>query len=1291
MVELVREPEGVQKSRRKQMVETFQSQSSTSLMPEDSSTRIDRLSLVNNRRRSRRVVEILSVVFVRSQETTAIIIPGTGLAHYHVKLRSSGKRRSGVFSVKLLAQNRANWLYTARSVKQNGLKSEVKLEYKSPVSTNKLQNKTYRSVGGASVNDGVSKRGLAKSTVSSRYKQITTGSKTGSFQASSNREARIVGISIRPVSTKVESWDDEDVQDLQKNDQTKTHRYVRKQTMYLVVCEFGGTNLPNLQTMFFMKLKVQRFKRWPSANFHSTLSFRYTNLEAQFTQFGTTGTSKGTEIIVLNVSSSTFKNLGTHSANQVSVTQKRREPVRGSIVGQPAGPVTSSSNTELRNRHFISSSYRSVVRRQQQRQRLVRPFRPHFGNRHGGAIKSSSVGIRPKVVQINLIQFKSSSKVENGDGSTYKFLVRSKLTKDERSKLKLTAAKKSKKLGAKTSKAIGSNEKSVSIRIIQGGKSKVSTLIFRNEVSQRGSIHQMTQSERVLAKTRIRRVWRVHFIPTHCQGVGAPIGTIGHLNANHYLKTKNSYNLKILNLPSKGGMVAAAEGVGGTKSKVDLKLKLVFKQGKPAQTVISKKSDLPSDRQNACVQTDVFSKSPNRSILETFYPSRQSQGAIGQSKDLEQTGSTRYRNRLENRVKRSNKTRQGFQTAELGGLKRKVVKTAKTSKLKSNTGVVTSKLHLEKLKVTIPMRMLERTKGRNQTLSSTDVRFGNLKSSFKSSTKTMKTSLRFQFASPKTRKHASKSKVTRQRPENQNSTNLWICEFKPNGSTHTVPKVLRNPFSQNRTSAEFSSSTKTMKFKSSTKTMDKGSEVQFAKPTIRKQAIWGKETNGQKFANQNYQKQISGKTRAQNPLSFSKVAKVSLWSKTKVSLKVSKTFNFSASFPFLYKPDWTWGYSEKGQVSVLNLVSTLIGRARIRVETARSLVETKVHAGASDSWTPPPAHAHPTQNNDSPAPGDPKTPQINQLAQSKGKVTPHKSLTKTQKLFREMRNSVKSRFELVNPTPEDVLKKTRELMKSSQCPIQLLKSHQKTSEFKASSQTFQLLQQAADLQQKLHDQRKDQTKRDETLKEALLLVQKSKYQSDESYQNWNRRRLVLPKLVLSLLYQPILDVWVITSKFLIASADCLALGMDPITEDPIIQDHLNESTSSSDQSVENQPVTPVNKLPKPVHPPVGIQQVKKRETRVTPPSAKRRCFKSPSVSPKSPIIPSAGGIRAIQLSTKKTRKRRKLRIQKSLSILEDSQPSEATPKPAGAQTSDEMPQLTSFYQPDDSVATTLQF
>ena len=109
------------------------------------------------------------------------------------------------------------------------------------------------------------------------------------------------------------------------------------------------------------------------------------------------------------------------------------------------------------------------------------------------------------------------------------------------------------------------------------------------------------------------------------------------------------------------------------------------------------------------------------------------------------------------------------------------------------------------------MRTLESARGRNQTLSSTDVRFGNLRSSFKSSTKTMKTSLGVQFAGLTTRKHATQSKETRQRPENQNLTNLWICGYEPNRSIHTVPKVSRNRNSRNGTSAEFKSSTKTMK------------------------------------------------------------------------------------------------------------------------------------------------------------------------------------------------------------------------------------------------------------------------------------------------------------------------------------------------------------------------------------------------------------------------------------------------------------------------------------------------
>ena len=166
---------------------------------------------------------------------------------------------------------------------------------------------------------------------------------------------------------------------------------------------------------------------------------------------------------------------------------------------------------------------------------------------------------------------------------------------------------------------------------------------------------------------------------------------------------------------------------------------------------------------------------------------------------------------------RVGQTKKSFQLAEFRSLRSNVSNTMiqKTSRLKNQniTGVVVSTLNFEnkRWKATVPMRTLESARGRNQTLSSTDVRFGNLRSSFKSSTKTMKTSLGVQFAGLTTRKHATQSKETRQRPENQNLTNLWICGYEPNRSIHTVPKVSRNRNSRNGTSAEFKSSTKTMK------------------------------------------------------------------------------------------------------------------------------------------------------------------------------------------------------------------------------------------------------------------------------------------------------------------------------------------------------------------------------------------------------------------------------------------------------------------------------------------------
>ena len=1256
-----------------------QSTTSSSRFPFDFSSVVDQRPLVVNRNRRRK---------------------GETLTSNHVTLWRPVKFKTFIVRIHATAGSGQNGFNTTGTVKQNGLKTSVQMRVKSNHPLRQLfkSEKTYQ---GASCL-------ITKCRWSRKVRQVTAKSfwyarvhswvnKPGRFQSATVGQRKESSISLI-VSAKVVLRDSISEKGLEKigYDTTKIQMKHNSCT-HLTRRRIFSFNFTQKFAMRGEKLKAHRIG---TVGVHSRVFVSFAKLQSKRSQLRT-GTSNGSEIVTSKVLPRSIKFLGPKSTSKVAVSQKRGSPKPRNMIGQPMSPIAGLSNRIHGNTNFISFSHHSVGRRIQKGQGLVRTFNQqilqsmswgihHLIVRHWRAIKTSIPNVmrvllfhveKFQVFVVELVEFKSISKVKRQNGSYKKPLSKNGPKRDitasqippqtkktsngpkrDTNAFQLTSVQKLPNLSSKGVKTRRSNEKVAGVHrvLIQPFKSRTGIGI---KVGQRRAIQSMTQSKSIRT---------IQWVPPSESQIGqrqskrvrAPI--LRHLINCYFCKTRKRQ--KQQNLRSALGEVAAMNSTEIRREQI--LQKVYFRNPNLQNGGFSFKTYLnPWRARKASDQTDRKSATFLQTILESYEFSRNSAKSTtprNSSNVLEQLGSSPELRKVENTQKsRKQKFDQhsdndfNLDVNNCFDLRAPGAMAPKGTKLKTENYSIANRTEWG---VKSPHTVFEWfQQAKRCTIGRTRFQIPLASASY----------ARFKSLN---RKLLNKNFWYHKGFTNQNWDSLSLSKAKLN---FQKSRTCQNQHVQTRQSYQNENKVLVRFQGDKRRSFTKLTLTRTRVTLVRNLKIqrW-KDTTVEKLQN-----------RATALTDFSTKHKFSLSSKSmSVSLKSGNFTVVSTKFG-LFKPDRAWDWSFEVQVCVLNLARILIGRERIRLENALSLADAQTHAEPADSSTPPPAYAHTAQKSDSHPKRGSKAPHFNQLVQSKAKVGNNRVSRKTQKLTREMRKTVKSRFELTNPSPEDVLKKTRDLLKGAVCPLQLLQSHQKTSEFKASSQTFRLLQQAAELQQKLHDERKTQTERENTLKQAMALVQRSKYQPDESYVTWNRRRLTLPKLVLNLIYQPILDVWVLTAKFLLASADCLILGLDPITPDPIIQDHL-ENSDSSDQPETQLPETPENQLPRPTPTLNEPKSIKKRTPRSTPPNAKRRCFKSPSVSPRSPIIPSAGGIRVPQLSSKKSKRNRRLLIRRRSTILG------GAPTPAKRrveQITDDMPQLTSFYQPDDSVITKLPF
>ena len=153
---------------------------------------------------------------------------------------------------------------------------------------------------------------------------------------------------------------------------------------------------------------------------------------------------------------------------------------------------------------------------------------------------------------------------------------------------------------------------------------------------------------------------------------------------------------------------------------------------------------------------------------------------------------------------------------------------------------------------------------------------------------------------------------------------------------------------------------------------------------------------------------------------------------------------------------------------------------------------------------------------------------------------------------RKVNREMDQKYFLNNPTPKTAARKVKEMLKGAKCPLQLYEEQAERSEFRESDETWRLLVKAKELQKELFAQRDQEEALKETLKKVYGVLKASKFQPDTYLIDARtRRRRILPKLVLTLQYQPILGVWTLVGRFLVVNQVAMVAGMGKVSPSQI--------------------------------------------------------------------------------------------------------------------------------------------